>query len=242
MSRLVVKPELALDVDLDPQALAVEAVLVALVLAEHRVEALVEVLVGAAPGVVDAHRVVGRDRARRGSTSAGRRRSARGAGRTSAARATAARISCSWATKSGFELTGRNIGLRDWGLDGSRGHAAGAARGPDSTGPSILPAMHEPEGARPRARSPFAAAFLSLIFPGLGQLYAGAPLRALAFAAAPILALALGAGIVLRLDQIAAPRLRSSTRPSSTPSSSSTSASSSTASSPSSTPTGSPTT
>ena len=63
--------------------------------------------------------------------------------------------------------------------------------------------MHEPEGARPRARSPFAAAFLSLIFPGLGQLYAGAPLRALAFAAAPILALALGAGMVLRLDKIA---------------------------------------
>ena len=55
--------QLALDVDLDPQALAVEAVLVALVLAEHRVEALVQVLVRPTPGVVDAHRVVGRDRA-----------------------------------------------------------------------------------------------------------------------------------------------------------------------------------
>ena len=54
--------EVALDVDLDPQALAVEAVLVALVLAQHRVEPLVQVLVRAAPGVVDAHRVVGRDR------------------------------------------------------------------------------------------------------------------------------------------------------------------------------------
>ena len=54
--------EVALDVDLDPQALAVEAVLPALVLAEHGVEALVQVLVGATPGVVDAHRVVGRDR------------------------------------------------------------------------------------------------------------------------------------------------------------------------------------
>jgi LCP family protein required for cell wall assembly len=63
--------------------------------------------------------------------------------------------------------------------------------------------MHEPEGARPRARSPFAAAFLSLIFPGLGQLYAGAPLRALAFAAGPILALALAAGTVIRVDKIA---------------------------------------
>ena len=54
--------EVPLDVDLDPQALAVEAVLLALVLAEHGVEALEEVLVGPAPGVVDAHRVVGRDR------------------------------------------------------------------------------------------------------------------------------------------------------------------------------------
>ena len=63
--------------------------------------------------------------------------------------------------------------------------------------------MHEPEGARPRTRSPFAAAFLSLIFPGLGQLYAGAPMRALAFAAGPILLLALAAGTVLRVDRIA---------------------------------------
>ena len=54
--------EVALDVDLDPQALAVEAVLVPLVLAQHRVEPLVEVLVRAAPRVVDAHRVVGGDR------------------------------------------------------------------------------------------------------------------------------------------------------------------------------------
>jgi LCP family protein required for cell wall assembly len=61
--------------------------------------------------------------------------------------------------------------------------------------------MHEPQDARPRARSPFAAAFLSLIFPGLGQLYAGAPSRALAFAAAPILFIALVAGVVLRLDR-----------------------------------------
>ena len=57
------EPEVALDVDLDPQALAVEAVLEALVLAEHGVEPLVEVLVRPSPGVVDAHRVVGRDRA-----------------------------------------------------------------------------------------------------------------------------------------------------------------------------------
>jgi LCP family protein required for cell wall assembly len=72
-----------------------------------------------------------------------------------------------------------------------------------STGACILPAMHEPEGARPRTRSPFTAAFLSLIFPGLGQLYAGAPMRALAFAAGPILVLALGAGMALRMDRVA---------------------------------------
>ena len=62
--------------------------------------------------------------------------------------------------------------------------------------------MHETQDARPRARSPVAAACLSLIFPGLGQLYAGAPMRALAFAAAPILFIAAVAGIALRLDRI----------------------------------------
>jgi LCP family protein required for cell wall assembly len=55
---------------------------------------------------------------------------------------------------------------------------------------------------RARAKSPFAAAFLSLIFPGLGQLYAGATLRALGFAAAPILLIALGAGVFLRMDRL----------------------------------------
>jgi cell envelope-related function transcriptional attenuator common domain len=62
--------------------------------------------------------------------------------------------------------------------------------------------MHEPQDARPRGRSPFAAAFLSLLFPGLGHLYAGAPNRALGFATAPVLFVALLAGIVLRLDRI----------------------------------------
>lgn len=51
-------------------------------------------------------------------------------------------------------------------------------------------------------RSPFAAAFLSLIFPGLGQLYAGAPMRALAFAAAPILFIALVAGVTMRMNRV----------------------------------------
>ena len=62
--------------------------------------------------------------------------------------------------------------------------------------------MQKPQETRPRARSPFAAAFLSLLFPGLGQAYAGAPVRALGFAAAPILLIALGAGVLLRMDRI----------------------------------------
>ncbi len=62
--------------------------------------------------------------------------------------------------------------------------------------------MQKPQETRPRARSPFAAAFLSLLFPGLGQAYAGAPMRALGFAAAPILLIALGAGVLLRMDRL----------------------------------------
>jgi polyisoprenyl-teichoic acid--peptidoglycan teichoic acid transferase len=54
----------------------------------------------------------------------------------------------------------------------------------------------------PRTRSAFAAAFLSLIFPGLGHAYSGAFARALAFAAVPLLALALLAGIVIRSDRV----------------------------------------
>src|SRR5690349_16616888 len=60
---LRVEPELLLDLDLDPEALAVEAVLVALVEAAQRLVALEDVLQRTAPGVVDAHRVVRRDRA-----------------------------------------------------------------------------------------------------------------------------------------------------------------------------------
>src|SRR3989304_621598 len=56
------KPQLSFDLPPHPQPLAVEAVLVALPVAEHGVVALEEVLVGAAPGMVHAHRVVGRDR------------------------------------------------------------------------------------------------------------------------------------------------------------------------------------
>ena len=62
--------------------------------------------------------------------------------------------------------------------------------------------MQIPQDARPRARSPFAAAFLSLLFPGLGHAYAGAPFRALGFAAAPVLLIALGAGVLLRMERL----------------------------------------
>jgi LCP family protein required for cell wall assembly len=58
-----------------------------------------------------------------------------------------------------------------------------------------------PVERRPRQRSAFAAAFLSLLFPGLGHAYAGAYPRALAFAAAPLLLVALVAGVVLRADR-----------------------------------------
>jgi LCP family protein required for cell wall assembly len=53
----------------------------------------------------------------------------------------------------------------------------------------------------PRTRSAFGAAFLSLIFPGLGHLYAGAWARALAFAALPLLAIAAAAGVALGSDK-----------------------------------------
>lgn len=61
--------------------------------------------------------------------------------------------------------------------------------------------MSSPQRA-PRTRSAFAAAFLSLVFPGLGHAYAGAWARALAFAALPLLALALTGGVLLRVDKL----------------------------------------
>jgi len=55
-----------------------------------------------------------------------------------------------------------------------------------------------PQNERPPRRpSPFAAAFLSLLFPGLGQAYAGAYMRAIAFAALPLLGTALTAGLLV---------------------------------------------
>jgi LCP family protein required for cell wall assembly len=62
--------------------------------------------------------------------------------------------------------------------------------------------MHRAQEPRPRARSPFVAAVLSLLFPGLGHAYAGAYQRALGFAAPPILVGALLAGIFLRMRTV----------------------------------------
>ena len=122
---------------------------------------------------------------------------------------------CSWATKSGRAETGWNIGPR-WiagrsGWADAAGHQsterrpvarprrrgtgcledrcwpATPAHGPDREPGVSFRAMSTPRRA-PRSRSAFAAAFLSLLFPGLGHAYAGAYTRALAFAALPLLA------------------------------------------------------
>ena len=53
----------------------------------------------------------------------------------------------------------------------------------------------------PRTRSAFGAAFLSLVFPGLGHAYAGAWGRALGFAALPLLAIAAAGGIAIGSDK-----------------------------------------
>ncbi len=56
--------------------------------------------------------------------------------------------------------------------------------------------MNRPQEPRGRERSAFTAAFLSILFPGLGHAYAGAWYRAIAFAAPPFLLLALGLGVL----------------------------------------------
>jgi LCP family protein required for cell wall assembly len=64
--------------------------------------------------------------------------------------------------------------------------------------------MQPPEEARPRPRqqSAFVAAFLSLIFPGLGHAYARAWTRAIGFAAPPLLLLALLLGVLLKMGPL----------------------------------------
>jgi polyisoprenyl-teichoic acid--peptidoglycan teichoic acid transferase len=53
-----------------------------------------------------------------------------------------------------------------------------------------------------RGRSPFVAAFLSLLFPGLGHVYLGAYRRGLGIAAPPLLITALLAGFAVRMDAL----------------------------------------
>ena len=62
-----------------------------------------------------------------------------------------------------------------------------------------MPPAHE---MLPRGRSPFVAAFLSLLFPGLGHAYLGAYRRGLGFAAPPLLAGALVAGFAVRMTSL----------------------------------------
>ena len=61
--------------------------------------------------------------------------------------------------------------------------------------------MTSAQDGRLRTRSSFAAAVLSLIYPGLGHAYAGAWNRALLFATPPTLLIALVAGVALRVDR-----------------------------------------
>jgi LCP family protein required for cell wall assembly len=60
--------------------------------------------------------------------------------------------------------------------------------------------MPRPHPSLPRGRSPFTAAFLSLLFPGLGHAYLGAYRRGLGFAAPVILLVALAAGFAVRMN------------------------------------------
>ena len=80
-------------------------------------------------------------------------------------------------------------------------HAGGAAGAGVGWVRVSYAAMPPAQKGRLRARSPFVAAFLSLLFPGLGHVYAGASQRGLAFAAAPILLLALGLGFALSMSR-----------------------------------------
>src|SRR6185436_2396413 len=173
---LALEAEVALDVDLDPQALAVEPVLPALVLAEHGVVPLEQVLVGAAPGVVDAHRVV------------------RGDGAVQEAPVGPARVLRAQSReRPPVAPLGQQIVL-----EGDEIRACGHRS--EHRGPAILPAMQAAHETLPRGRSPFAAAFLSLLFPGLGHVYLSAYRRGLGFAAPVILFGALAAGFAVRMN------------------------------------------
>ena len=200
MSRLLGEAEVALDVDLDPQALAVEPVLVALVLAEHRVEALEEVLVGRPQAwwtPIGLLAVIGPSRKLQRGPPAFWARSRANVRRSRHW----ARISCSWATRSGFELTGRNIrprvsGAAEWSV------APWRRRGCSFDGSEYPTRDARTTRARGRARGRRSRRVPLPALPRPRPAYAGAPMRALAFAAPPILLIALVAGVVLRLTRV----------------------------------------
>ena len=193
--------EVPLDVDLHPQPLAVEAVLVALVLAEHRVEPLVQVLVGPPPGVVDAHRIVRGDRARRGSSTWARRRSGRAAGRRSGVRARCARMSCSWLTRSGLAGTASNIRLQ-WhrAVGGSRrGTRTGRIRRVRVSYPRCTKRRSRDRAPAPPSPRPSCPCCSRVSGSGMP----GRPCGRSPSPPCPILAIALLAGVGLRMDRIA---------------------------------------
>ena len=192
--------ELTFDVDLDPQSLAIEAVLPALVVAEHRAKSLEDVLVGAAPGVVHAHRIVRGDGPVEEAPPFATGVLGLQPGERPPLRPQVQHVVFELdQVGSGADRTEHHTSFNrrsPRASDGVRRCAHGA-----SNGPSILPAMPSVQEGRPRTRSSFAAAVLSLIFPGLGHAYAGAWNRALLFATPPTLLIALVAGIALRVDR-----------------------------------------
>src|SRR5207247_8253081 len=58
---LGLEAKLLFDFDLDPQALTVKAILIAQFAPAHRPKAIEQILVGATPTVVHAHRIIRRD-------------------------------------------------------------------------------------------------------------------------------------------------------------------------------------
>ena len=93
-------------------------------------------------------------------------------------------------------LQGDEIGLRGErvGTSGLGWVVPAGRRRPEPEGLGLPPAAvrlsyprcRRPQETRPRGRSPFAAAFLSLLFPGLGHAYARRVPRGLGFAAPPL--------------------------------------------------------
>ncbi len=59
---LVLHAKIFFDLDLNPESLAIEAILIALLVALHGLKALIQIFIGSSPRVVNTHRVVRGDR------------------------------------------------------------------------------------------------------------------------------------------------------------------------------------